>query len=299
MAPVRRRFLTILVCAALVACGGDDDGGDEAVAGDTSSTSVAPAPGADGTSDTTAGGGEPGPTGGGDQPTPTVVAGEPAPDQPSSPQQESAARGEAGSFAREILAGSGEILVEVLSQQTAMPHTATLDHVIETLQEVSGKPTTGAIVGAEAPADDSWTAEELRALADASGTPQSEGRVVLHLLFLNGRWHESDTVLGVAVRGDTAAVFVEAVADAASPLVGSAAIEEAATLHEVGHLLGLVDLFLDTGRADPEHPGHSPNRSSVMYWAVESTLITDVLAGGPPREFDADDLRDLATIRGS
>ena len=36
-----------------------------------------------------------------------------------------------------------------------------------------------------------------------------------------------------------------------------------------------------------------------MYWAVESTLITDVLAGGPPRTFDDDDLRDLATIRGA
>ena len=70
-------------------------------------------------------------------------------------------------------------------------------------------------------------------------------------------------------------------------------------MHEVGHLLGLVDLVLDTGRADPEHPGHSSNRSSVMYWAVESTLITDVLAGGPPRDFDADDLRDLAAIRGA
>ncbi|HYD10133.1 MAG TPA: hypothetical protein VEA78_08525, partial [Acidimicrobiales bacterium] len=129
------------------------------------------------------------------------------------------------------------------------------------------------------------------------GTPQSDTQTVIHLVFVHGHWHESDTVLGVAVSGDTAAIFVDAVEDAASPLVGSAAIEEAATLHEVGHLLGLVDLHLDTGRADPEHPGHSANRNSVMYWAVESTLITDVLVGGPPREFDGDDLRDLATIK--
>ncbi|MEA3055907.1 MAG: hypothetical protein QOD30_1339, partial [Actinomycetota bacterium] len=37
---------------------------------------------------------------------------------------------------------------------------------------------------------------------------------------------------------------------------------------------------------------------SVMYWAVESTVVTDLLTGGPPRDFDAADLADLAEIRG-
>jgi hypothetical protein len=67
--------------------------------------------------------------------------------------------------------------------------------------------------------------------------------------------------------------------------------------HEVGHLLGLVDLVLHTGRQDPEHPGHSRNQQSVMFWAVESSLITDVLTGGPPTNFDDDDRADLAAIR--
>jgi hypothetical protein len=34
-----------------------------------------------------------------------------------------------------------------------------------------------------------------------------------------------------------------------------------------------------------------------MYWAVESGLVTQVLSGGPPRDFDDDDLADLAAIR--
>jgi hypothetical protein len=34
-----------------------------------------------------------------------------------------------------------------------------------------------------------------------------------------------------------------------------------------------------------------------MYWAVESSLVTQVLAGGPPRDFDAEDLADLAALR--
>ena len=78
-----------------------------------------------------------------------------------------------------------------------------------------------------------------------------------------------------------------------------AAIEDAVTMHEVGHLLGLVDLYLETGRADPEHPGHSRNTRSVMYWAVESNLVADLLTGGPPKDFDNDDLADLQSIRNS
>ena len=292
-----RRLATILLCALLVACGGDDD--PSIATGDTSTTA---APTTDGTAtsdDTTPTEQRPG---GEQQPQPptTVVTGQaPQPAGPESPAQESAANGDAGSFARQILAGAGDIVVEVIAQQSAMPRQATLGHVTQTLTEVSGKAVSATTVGEAAPLRDTWTAADLRAVADSAGTPQSDGRAIVHLLFVHGRWHESDTVLGVAVRGDTAAVFVDAVEEAASPLVGAGAIEEAATVHEIGHLLGLVDLFLDTGRGDPEHPGHSTNRGSVMYWAVESTLITDVLAGGPPRRFDADDLRDLATIKGA
>jgi hypothetical protein len=61
--------------------------------------------------------------------------------------------------------------------------------------------------------------------------------------------------------------------------------------------MGLVDLFIDRGRDDPEHPGHSTNRSSVMYWAIESGLVTEVLSGPPPERFDDDDRADLAAIR--
>jgi hypothetical protein len=35
-----------------------------------------------------------------------------------------------------------------------------------------------------------------------------------------------------------------------------------------------------------------------MYWAVESDVVTDLLTGGPPVDFDAADLADLSAIRG-
>ena len=45
---------------------------------------------------------------------------------------------------------------------------------------------------------------------------------------------------------------------------------------------------------DEEHKGHSNNEDSVMYWAIESANIGNIITGQLPDDFDADDLNDLA-----
>jgi hypothetical protein len=92
-------------------------------------------------------------------------------------------------------------------------------------------------------------------------------------------------------------VFSDQVAASSTPIVSRSEIEDAVLMHELGHVLGLVDLARNTGRADPEHPGHSKNQRSVMYWAVESSLIGQVLTGSPPKDFDQQDLADLRALR--
>lgn len=191
--------------------------------------------------------------------------------------------------------GASSILVEVRSQGGAEPRAGTVAHVQAVLARVTGK-RVDVSAGTLAGGSRTWTAEEVRALAD-DGAPASPERGVLRVLFLQGGFAENERAVGVAVRGDVAAVFAGRVDEAAGVLGDPAAVEDAVTVHEVGHLLGLVDLVLATGRADPEHPGHSPNRGSVMYHAVESTLLGTLLSGGPPRDFDAADLADLAAIR--
>jgi hypothetical protein len=101
----------------------------------------------------------------------------------------------------------------------------------------------------------------------------------------------------VTVRGDVIGIFPDQVAGAATPFVSRARIERAVATHELGHVLGLVDLYLDEGRDDPDHPGHSTNPRSVMYWAVEADVVTQVLGGPPPVDFDAADQADLREIR--
>lgn len=202
--------------------------------------------------------------------------------------------GPVGSYGATIL--THDTTIEVREQSGADPQQPSIDHVVSVLGGVSGHAVTvagGASIDGGA---QNWSADALRSLASGGATADADHAVV-HLLFVHGSFGGDDSVLGASVRGDTAAIFVDRIDDSSTPLIGSSGIETAVVTHEVGHLLGLVDLVLHTGRQDPDHPGHSTNPKSVMYWAVESSLVGQVLGGPPARDFDDADLADLAALR--
>jgi hypothetical protein len=190
-------------------------------------------------------------------------------------------------------------ILELIFQSDAAPDTRAVDHVRNTLASVSGKSVSTPRVAINGGAQN-WTAGQLRQLADdATAQKQGGGQAVIHLLYLHGTYGGDTSVLGITVRADVVAVFQDQVVNSESPVASAATIEDAVTMHEVGHVLGLVDLVLHTGRADPDHPGHSRNKGSVMYWAIDSDLFSQVLSGPPPVDFDNADLADLAAIRRS
>lgn len=222
---------------------------------------------------------------------------------PAAPQAGDAALegadGPPGAFARTVLRPepATTVVFERMQQQGAEPRAASVDHATSVLRSVTGKAVESpAPIAVPGEARD-WSGDAIRGTAARLTKAEGRGRAVLHVLFLRGTFNGSRQVLGVAVEGDVLAVFSDSVAAAATPVVSAATLEDAVLMHELGHLLGLVDLARNTGRADPEHPGHSKNRGSVMYWAVESSLVTQVLQGGPPRDFDRDDLADLRALR--
>ena len=69
-------------------------------------------------------------------------------------------------------------------------------------------------------------------------------------------------------------------------------------VHEVGHLLGLVNLVYQSpvDHEDPDHPGYLGNDDSVMYWAIESVDVGNFIFGSWPNDFDNDDRNDLAGL---
>ena len=308
-----RRLSALVAAGAFVvaACAGGDgdqkafvDGGDSAVT-TTALGGPGTPPGGSDTAATTAGPGTPPPGAGGTgtvttPPPPTATVTPPAePGVDTTPVVHAAALGPLGGLAPSLLRAdlTERIVVEVLVQPGASPRTASTDYLQGIFRDVSGKQVRQAngTVGTDRT---EWTAAAVLAAGDAAAVEQQgNGQAVMRLLFLRGTFEGDGDVLGIALRGDLAAIFVDRVKVAATPLFPAAGIEGAVTVHEAGHILGLVDLYRFTGRQDPEHPGHSANRNSVMYWAIESGLVSDILNGGPPWDYDADDLADLAAIR--
>lgn len=296
-----RRAIALLLGAALLAaaCGAD---GDRAEPADETTSTSGVAVGTQEPSATTLPGGGPGSGGGGPAggggaggvvtPTTATTAAEASVIAVGSRR--------VGEVAPPLLQpGRGDrVVLEVRAQAGAGPDSATVDHVVQALRDASRKAVSVDGVDPLAGSARDWTARDI--VAAAAGAAQVESgrdQVVLRLLFLRGTFEGNADILGVAVSGDVAAVFSDRVEAAAGLLVAPAVVEDAVTMHEVGHLLGLVDLLLGSGRGDPEHPGHSRNRRSVMFWQVESGLITQLLDGGIPRDFDADDRAELAQIR--
>jgi hypothetical protein len=302
---VLRRWAGVLACVLVLAAGacragGNDSAGDVGDAFDGDDT-TATTGGANGTSpsSTQQGGGGTATTGRGGTTTTNRGGGTGTTARPSG-DTDPTAKGGVGAYARSVLrpAPATKVVLEVMQQSGVQPTQRSLDHAVSVLRQVTGKPVSlsGPI---DIPGDraNHTTAQILDMSDRYAKAPQNTGQAVVRILFLAGSYNGDQDILGVALRGDTAAVMVDRVRSSASPLAPRAVIEDAVTMHELGHLLGLVGIAVNPGRADPEHAGHSTNRDSVMYWAVESSLVGQVLGGPPPVDFDNADRADLAAMR--
>lgn len=310
-----RNLRTAALVAAMVltaACGGGsgttpDEAGPVAygegvdVALETTTTTAAPAPSA-----------APPTTAGSRPKRGTATTAAPAPAQEAQPSPTTAVtttppasssnlgKGAVGSFARHLLrpAPAKKIVLEFLQQPGKELSDRARTHVTQVLSDVAKKPVETPVVALPAGGDDRHSEDEVRKMADQYGQAQQGGdQAVIRLLVLRGRAEESPNILGFAIRGDVLAIFPDQLRNAETAVVDFETLEDAVTMHEVGHILGLVDLARKTGREDKAHPGHSSNRGSVMFWAVESSLVGQVLGGPPPTNFDNEDIADLVALR--
>lgn len=301
--------LAVVMAVMVGACGGGgggDDGGDNAAGGQygsdllaEQSTTTLPGAAPSGQSGTqtpqtiikkragssASAGTDSGDSGGGDSGVDPIYA---------------ASRKANGEFAPALLQpapkGAKRIVYQLMVQSGKGPAAGTVDHVVEMLRRVSGK--TVDVQTVELPAGPSeWSSTELHAYADKySKTKSSREVAVLNVLFVKGRHKDSESILGVASRGDVLTMFPDQYRNLGAGL-SPQGIETSVIMHETGHILGLVGRLVRPERQDKAHPGHSPNKGSVMYWAVETDDIISAFVGAPPKEFDREDLADLELIK--
>ena len=194
------------------------------------------------------------------------------------------------------------MVVEIDYESGYAPEQSSIDLLKTRLQEVCDKPNGIEVSLTETDFDQSgsWTADDVREKAwqHKSNDPLTGSTLYWQALFPAGGYSNND-VLGVAVDASTVAIFKDAVEDAEGPFFSRPSAEEienSVLVHEYGHRLGLVNLVYKSPVAheDEDHPGHSNNEDSVMYWAVESADLSNIITGELPDEFDNDDLNDLA-----
>lgn len=196
-----------------------------------------------------------------------------------------------------------DMVIEIDHAPGYAPEATTVDLLIDRLEDVCDKPDgiRADITETEFAPTGDWSADDVRAQAlEHREAPPMDGTTLRwHVLFPSGGYVD-DSVLGVAVNAADVAVFRDSIDDAENVLRRPSAedIENSVTLHEVGHLLGLVNLVYTSPRdhEDADHPGHSSNEDSVMYWAVESSSLGAIFSGQLPNDFDDDDRADLTDL---
>lgn len=307
--PALRVLAAVAVAATVVACGGATPGPTEGLTATPDVTdrpvppgsTPAPPPGSPATDGATAGDGS--------------GAGAAPQDGGTSEQADGADAGAltplddlgpVGLNGRAMLRGDRpRLVVEVDVQEGVTPDRAAVDHLLSTLGAHADKPGGITLAGGNTFASDrtDWTAADLRDVASAHRSTSSGDEVVsLYLLYVRGGFvedGEETAAIGVAHRASEMALFPDQWRGLDTVLDGGRGIERAVLVHELGHLFGLVELTYDSDhdRQDPDHPGHSSDRSSVMHYAVETTLVGQVFSGPPPDTFTSQDADDLRALR--
>jgi hypothetical protein len=190
------------------------------------------------------------------------------------------------------------LTVEIAYQQSLGPPPATavstlLDRINETCSKASVTVNEHAFASSATTFGDSDLTTLVQQLRHDWPAP---GSMSLFYLYLDGSYSPDNSVIGLAFRASSIAIF-EGTIDSDSSLFGdSAAVTTTVMIHEFGHELGLVGVFGNVPNEDLSHPPHSNDPNDVMYWEIDTTQIA-LLGATPPTQFDAGDMSDLSMMK--
>lgn len=193
-----------------------------------------------------------------------------------------------GASANEILS-SGKytsVVVEVQYMSGFPPDAAALDHLRSMLTSLINKPGGISIVTNEIPASGSGvlTLDEVINIEKKHRTQFTSGnKLALYILYTSTNYSDPN-VLGIAYRNTSTALFGKKITDNSGGLGQASRTKLVATVaeHEMGHLLGLVDLgsSMQTGHKDNANGNHCNNNNCLMYYASETSDILGFLITG-------------------
>jgi len=181
-----------------------------------------------------------------------------------------------------------ELVVEVDWVTGHPPNPSAVDHLVQVLRSSTRKPVSTRGGNELSAQGGPYYPSQIRALAEKRDVRSGGSIAAIWVAYLDGRLAANRRAGGAAISGTVLAMFPDRLNETAD---AGGTLEAATLLHEMGHLLGLINIGYTSprGREDPTHPGHSINQGSVMHWSVEAASGPD----GLPSNFDEDDLADL------
>jgi hypothetical protein len=206
-----------------------------------------------------------------------------------------------GASANEILASSKytSLKIEIQYMTGFAPDPAAINHLQTVLAGLINKPGGVSVVTKEIPASSNTTLsvnDVLNVEHNNRTAFTGSTEIALYVLYTNGNYTESN-VLGIAYKNKSVNLYVKKIHDNSGGLGQASRTKLEATVleHEIGHLLGLVDLGsgMQTAHKDGAHGNHCNNSSCLMYYASETSDILGFLITGNIPVLDANCKADL------
>lgn len=210
-----------------------------------------------------------------------------------------------GSSANDFLAATNytSLIIEIVYVDGFKPNNASIQNLRTFLENLLNKPNGITIVEKKLPLlnlapynnDDLILVEEtFRSFYN------NQSVLTLYVFFADGG-SESDTnnsfVLGTAYRNTSFVIYEDTILNNSGGLGQPTRtnLETVVMQHEMGHLLGLVDLGspMQTPHLDNSHNKHCNNENCLMFWKTETNDIFDLLLSGNIPSLDSNCIADL------
>ncbi len=196
------------------------------------------------------------------------------------------------------------MVVEVVYVAGFEPSQAAINNFVALLEARTYKPN-GITIEKRAipsPQDAPYTNQNIVAVEDANRTRyNTDNQIAVWAFFADNESannSDSGVILGTAYRNTSFVIYEQTIHELSnSPFEPNRSLLETTVMtHELGHILGLVNLGSDlqSDHEDTEHPKHCIVESCLMYFAAETgSGIMNMLENNTAPQFDAQCIADL------